>query len=126
MILFIFLFACFVILCFGYLTIALLGNPKYEKRELFCSCEVMPIVDDIYAIKTCENKILCRYVDFEDGDKVKIDVLEIYTDIVKMPKYHKPTLSIYERKLKNSWLHPGCSNIYVGILSIPEGSLLTE
>lgn len=126
MVLFISLFVCLVILCFVYIAIALLGKPRYKKRELFCSCEVLPVAYDIYAVKTTKNKILCKYIDFEDENKVKIDVLEIDTDIVKMPENQKPTFYMYERKLKNAWLHPGCSNKYIGLLSIPENSVLSK
>lgn len=101
-------------------------TPKYKKREFICSCEVVPIIGNVYAIKTHKNKILCKYVDFEDEDKVKIDVIEIKTDIVKISEDEKPTFYLYEQKLKNRWLHPGYNNKYIGVLSIPEGSVLDE
>ena len=92
MMFFVSLFMCVVIQGFAYLIIAFFSKPRYKKRELYCSCEVLPITNGIYAISNSKNKILCKYVDFEDEDKVKIDVLGVDTDIVKMPENQKPTL----------------------------------
>ena len=116
-----------MILSLALLIIGMFSKPKYNGRKLLCSCELLPIVDNIYAIKTCQNKILCKYVDFEDENKVKIDIITIDCDIVKMLEWQSPKFYLYEQKIKNRWiLLSNYPDIYTGVLSIPENGLLVE
>jgi len=99
------------------------SKPKYKKEELVCSCELLPIVNDIYAIKTDKNKFLCKYVVGEDNN-AKTDVINVKTDIVTMAEGEKPTFHLYEKKTKNAWRLSGDYTMYNVVLSIPENSVL--
>ena len=108
------------------MVVCALSKPKYKEKELFSWCELLPIMDGIYAIKTDKNKFLCKYIDNEDENKVKMDVINVKTDILTMTEGGKPTLFIFETKAKNAWLLPGDYTTYNVVLSIPEGSVLEE
>ena len=100
------------------------GKPKYKEKELVCWCELLPIINDVYAIKTDKDKYICKYIDGEDENKVKIDVLRRETEILTMTEGEKPMLFLFETKAKNAWLLAGEYTMYNVVLSIPENSVL--
>lgn len=102
------------------------SKPKYKEQELVVACELLPIVDGIYAIKTVKNKYLCKYIDNEDENKIKIDVVKVKTDILTMTEGEKPMLFLFETKAKNAWLLTNDYTMYNVVLSIPENSVLSE
>ena len=45
------------------LLVCTFSKSKYKERELAFVCELLPIINDVYAIKTVKNKYLYKYID---------------------------------------------------------------
>lgn len=104
----------------------IVSKAEYEERELVASYKVLPIMSDVYAIKTCDNKVIFKYVDDEDN-KVLIDILGAWKEIVEIPEGKTPVLDVYKQKQKLTWRSlPALGERYIEVLRIPEGSIVTE
>ena len=76
--------------------IPLFGKIQFGRRKLISKYKVLPIIDDVYAIKTCDGKVVFKYLDYEDNDNEVIDLLIDRNEVVEIFELEEPILKIYE------------------------------
>jgi len=106
------------------LSVVVSPKPKYKERELLHEYELIPIAESVYAIKTCNGKIICKYIN--DGGEEVIDIVESYWKTVnEIENIDKATIKYYEREpnfgLRTMFLME--SRIEVDI-NIPKGTII--
>lgn len=113
--------------CIVLLLVSLLVKPKYKRRRLVETFELLPLSDNVYAIKTYYNRVVFKYVDPYDKNKAKIVSLVKDVDVVKTDRGEEPTFCLYERKLRNKWITGlRCDDLYYTLLKIPEGTMVKD
>lgn len=100
-------------------------TPEFEERKLVESYTVLPIVSGVYAIKTCDEKVIFKYLDFEEEDKMIIDTLDSWNDIEEIEDNTTPMLNVYEQKTRKSLLTLPVTR-YIDVLRIPKNSIITK
>lgn len=107
--------------------IPLFSQIQYGRRKLISQYKVIPIVDDVYAIKTCDGKVVFKYLDYEDNDKEVIDFLIARNEVVEIFELKEPVLKIYEEKAKRSFFSlPVVETRYIEVLEIPVNTIITK
>lgn len=108
-----------------FVVLPLFVTPEFEERKLIESYTVLPIVSGVYAIKTCDEKVIFKYLDFEEEDKVIIDTLDSWNEIEEIEDNSAPMLNVYEQETKKSWLTLPVTR-YIDVLKIPKNSIITK
>jgi len=104
-----------------------ISKPKYGERKLYSSYKLLPITSGVYAVRTCDNKVVFKYEDFNDDGKVLIDILGVWKEVVEISEGELPVLNIYVQKSKKTWNSlPLMTERYIEVLRIPKGSIITE
>ena len=107
--------------------IPLFGKIQFGRRKLISKYKVLPIIDDVYAIKTCDGKVVFKYLDYEDNDKEVIDLLIDRNEVVEIFELEEPILKIYEEKAKRNFFSlPVVETRYIEVLEIPVNTIITK
>ena len=114
------------LLSFVVLTVCIFSKPKYKKRVQIASYELLPIVPGVYAIRMSDNRVVCKYVDYEEEEIIQTNVLGSDTDIIISAECKKICLDVYVREIRNKWMFPGYYDMYIKVLNVPEGSVIGE
>lgn len=97
-----------------------------EKQELVSSYKLLPIFSNVYAIKTCDDKVIIKYIDSDQDNEVLIDTLGPWKEIVEISNSEELVINVYKRKVKKTWKSmPMLEDRYIEEINIPKGTLVS-
>lgn len=74
-------------------------KPKFKNRELIYEYELLPITENMYALKLSDGKIICKYINQDNETKVEA-VDSYWKEINEFETGEKACIKYYERKPK--------------------------
>lgn len=99
-------------------------KPKFKSRELVCEHELLPISENIYAIKTADDVVICKYINEHNATKIK-NVVSYWTEINELETGGKACIRWYERKTKFTFTSiPFIGNREEVDINIPKGTII--
>ena len=100
-------------------------KPKYKERKLMCEFKLLPIAENIYAIKTYNKKIICKYPD--EYDEINIDIISSYwIDVNEVETADEASIKYYERKAKFTFATVPFMPPRIEItINVPKGTIIS-
>lgn len=99
-------------------------KPSFKEPEFLCKYELLPVASNAYLIKTCNNKIVCRYIN--ENNEEKVDTIDsCWKEINEVEIVEKASIKYYERKPKLSLtVLPFTESRIEVVVTIPKGTIV--